>query len=200
MMRGNPEFRIEVLGWDPPGGLALAVATHQFRLQRLVDHEVDHRLADAKVAGRDALVEAQQAGLPVYPADAVAHRHFVLGIVVQLQARLDEPDRIRGGGGGESRTGGGQQMHDRRVGGKLLLIVEECLSLRVRTKVDRPRGCDTDDVGTETFEEGSGALRLDDQAQALHNADRLRGRGHSAVRRHREDLRGWNDWLASELS
>lgn len=158
---------------------------------------MNHSLADAKVTGRDALVESQQTGLSVYPADAVAHRHFVLGIVVQLQARLDEPNRIRCRRGGKARTGGGQQMDDRRVSGKLLLIVEECLSLRVRTKVDGPRGCDADDVRTETFEQCPGALGLDDQAQALHDADRLGGRGHAAVRRHREHLRSGTSWMSS---
>jgi hypothetical protein len=79
--------------------------THQFLLQRLVDHEVNHRLRDTEVAGSDAFVEAAQTVLLVDSFDAVADGHFRARVVVELEARLDEPDGIGGGGRDEAGAG-----------------------------------------------------------------------------------------------
>lgn len=68
--------------------------TYQFLFERLVDDEVDHRFRDAKVAGGDALVEAPDALGGVDSLHALRHGHLAVGVVVQLEARLDEPDRI----------------------------------------------------------------------------------------------------------
>lgn len=54
-----------------------------------------HRLADAKVASGDALVECRNAALGVDSFNALSHRHLHLGVVVQLQSSLDKPDGIR---------------------------------------------------------------------------------------------------------
>lgn len=75
---------------------------------------MDHRLGDADVAGRDALVEAADALRLVDAPDAFAHRHA--GIAVQLHARLDEPYRVGGGGRDEPGAGCAQYVHQRRVG------------------------------------------------------------------------------------
>lgn len=80
---------------------------------------MNNSLTNANVAGRYALVEAQQPGRLIYSPDATGHGHFVLRIVVELQSRLDEPDRVRRGGRSESGARGAQQMNDWRVGGDL---------------------------------------------------------------------------------
>lgn len=87
--------------------------TYQFLFERFVDHEVDHRLRDAEVAGGDALVEASDALRGVNPLHALRHGHFGLGVVVQLEAGLDEPDRIGEGGRYESGTRCTHDVHQR---------------------------------------------------------------------------------------
>lgn len=82
-------------------------------------------LADANVAGRDALVEAQQAGCLVYSSNATAERHFVGRIVVELQSRFHKPDGIGGGGGGESGARCAQDVYDRRVGREMSGLEKE---------------------------------------------------------------------------
>jgi hypothetical protein len=69
-------------------------STHQFLLERLVDHKMDDGLRDAKVAGRDPLVETTQPIRFVDAIDTFAYRHFGLGIVVELETGLDEPNGI----------------------------------------------------------------------------------------------------------
>lgn len=95
---------------------------------------MNHSLADAHVARRYALVEAENPRLLVYPSDASADRHLCRGIVVELQPRLDEPDRIGGRRGGESGARGAHDVHDRRVGGELSAQKQElnykCFSWR----------------------------------------------------------------------
>lgn len=68
---------------------------YQLRLDELVDDKVHHRLADAKVARCDALVEGSNAALCIDPFDALSHRHLHLRVVVQLQTRLHKPNGIR---------------------------------------------------------------------------------------------------------
>jgi hypothetical protein len=48
--------------------------------------------------------------------------------------------------------------------------IEELLALRVSAKVDGPRRCNTDQIGTETLEQGPGPLILHDMPQTLDEA------------------------------
>lgn len=100
-------------------------ATHQFRLQRLVDHEMDDSLWNAKVAGRDALVEALQPGLVVNVGHTPAHWQPLAPLMVQLQPRLHEPNRVGHGGRHKSRTRRTQDVHDGRVAGDVTEEEEE---------------------------------------------------------------------------
>lgn len=90
--------------------------TYQFLLESLVDHKVDDRLGDSDVAGGDALVEPGQTLRRVDPAYALGHGLLRVGVVVQLEARLDEPDRVGERGGHEAGAGRTHDVHERRVG------------------------------------------------------------------------------------
>lgn len=72
--------------------------TYQFLFESLVDDEVDHRFRNAKVAGGDALVEASDTLVSVNSLYTLRNRHLGVGVVVQLKARLYEPNRIGKGG------------------------------------------------------------------------------------------------------
>lgn len=88
---------------------------HQLGLDELVDDKVHHCLADAKVAGRDAFVESLNAALCVHTLDALPHRHLHLGIVIELQSRLDKPNGIRRRGRDKAGAGRAHDVHQRRV-------------------------------------------------------------------------------------
>lgn len=51
----------------------------------------------AKIARCDALVEASQAILMINLLDAVAYTCLARLIVIELESRLDEPNRVGGG-------------------------------------------------------------------------------------------------------
>lgn len=134
---------------------------------------MDHRFRDAKVAGRDALVEAPDALGGVYSLHALTHGHFGFGVIVQLKSRLDEPDRIGEGGRHEAGARCTHDVHQRRVGRNDTNRVQCILGLRVSTEVERPRRCHADDVRAEAFEQGAGTFGLNDVLQALPDRDRL---------------------------
>lgn len=73
-------------------------------------------LGDAEVARRDALVEAAQSVRLVDPLDALSDAHLAVGVVIQLQARLHEPDRVGGRRGDETGTKRTQDVREWRVG------------------------------------------------------------------------------------
>lgn len=184
--------------------------TYQFLFERLVDDEVDHRFRNAKVAGGDALVEASDSLVGVDPLHTLRHGHLAVGVVVQLKARLDEPDWIGEGGRYEAGTRCTHDVHQRRVGWndavsgtKLFFTVGnlhgsglnlpncvQCiLRLRVSTEVERTGWCNTDNVRTETLEQGPGTFGLTDVLQTLPDRDRL-DRCREAALGNREDLPG----------
>lgn len=158
----------------------------QFLLERFVDHKVDDRLGDSDVAGGDALVESDQPLGGVDPADALRHGLLRVGVVVQLEARLDEPDRVGEGGGHEAGAGRTHDVHQRRVGRDDANRVQRILRLGVRTKVDRPGRRHSDDVRSQSLKQGSATLGLDDVLQTLPDRNRLDG-GRQATLRDGED-------------
>lgn len=53
-----------------------------------------HRLGNAEIARRDALVEATKAVLLVDPLNTLTDGHFVARVVVELEASLHKPDGV----------------------------------------------------------------------------------------------------------
>lgn len=154
----------------------------QFLLERLVDHKVDDRLGDSDVAGGDALVEPGQTLRRVDPAHALRHGLLRVGVVVQLEARLDEPDRVGERGGHETGAGRTHDVHERRVGRDDANRVQRIFGLGVRTKVDRTGRRHADNVRPEALKQGATALGLDDVLQALPDRDRLDRRREATLR------------------
>lgn len=149
---------------------------------------MDHSLADAKIAGRDALVEGLDTALGIDPFDALPHRHLDLGVVVQLHSGLDKPNGIRGRGGDEAGTGGAHDVNQWRVTfnesgfliknkNQLIIAtkietrvdvpqtVERVLGLRVGAEVDGSGGGHAHKIRSQTFEESAGTLVLNNMSK-----------------------------------
>lgn len=173
---------------EVPGGLGVVRRGRpdrgQLRLDGLVDDEVDHRLRDAEVGGGDALVEAAESRSPVHPPHHLRGRHGApVRVVVQLQPRLHEPDRVGGGARHEAGAGGGADVDGGRVGRQDGGVVEELLGLRVGAEVDGARRRHAHQVGAQALEQRAGPLPLHDVPDALDDAHALDAgaSGHAAV-------------------
>lgn len=146
-----------------------------------------HRLADSKVAGRDALVEGRHASLGVHPLDALPHGHLHLGVVVQLHSRLHKPNGIRCRGGDKAGTRCTHDVHQWRVtfnkaGDQVQALiwccsarcthsvpkpdlpqtVERVFGLRVGAEVNGTGWGHAHEIRTQTLEQGAWTLILDD--------------------------------------
>ena len=150
----------------------LGFAFRQGAFGLFVEHPLQRRLADAEVGGAEAAVEPSHAlgahGLAhavpgVAVAAALATGARVL--LVELEARFHEPDRVGGCAGYYSCRRGGEEVN----GGCFLPVEEEVavdsFAVPVGPEVDRASRHDADEVGAEAFEEGAPAFDFGDLAQ-----------------------------------
>lgn len=161
-----------------PAALNLLLPAREVRLELLVQHPVQRRLGDAQVARAHALVHAADAllahNLPhavVAVAVSSAHLGAAAGplrdVLVELHARLDHPDGVRGRRRRDARHAGGQHVHPRRLLAVVPALGEDALAVAVDVKVDGARRHHADEVGPEALEERLGALG------ALHGAQNV---------------------------
>ena len=138
------------------------------QLQLLVQHPLQRALAHAEVARAQAPVQATDAfgldRLPhavervlVLPRPAPA-ADFLGMVLVQLQARLDEPDGIRRRAGDHACHGGSAEMDPRTFCAPVELFGDHPLPVPVGVEVYGARGDDAGEVGAEAFEEGPPAF------------------------------------------
>lgn len=84
----------------------------ELRFDGLIDDEVDGGLRYAEVGGGDPFVEASNTHGSVDPPHDLHGGHgAAVGIVVQLQPRLHEPDGVGRGARHETCTRGGADVH-----------------------------------------------------------------------------------------
>ena len=148
---------------------ALALCPRRQTLEALVQHPLDRALRDAEVARAQALVEAPDARLPEYlpdhrggPAEEGA-RARELGLVrVELEAGLDDPDRVRRGAGRDAGEGGGGEVHVRVLHAVVEARGDDLLAVAVGEEVDGARGDDADERRAEALEEcARGLVQVD---------------------------------------
>ena len=157
------------------------VARHA--LEAFVDDKVESGLGDAEVRGRYALVEAEQAALGPQLGDHL-ERGLGVAALVELHARLDEPDRIGDGDGGEAGeecrayVKSGRLVHplvsadQQRRGG------QQRLGVGVREEVDGAIGRHADQIWPEALEERRVAFVGHDALQAGQDATLRRVGAH----------------------
>ena len=175
---GRRALQHEVDGVLGRRGLAARVlhlfARDRVGLQPLVHHPLHRALRDAEVAGAQAAVQAADALVPerlecAVDGAAVPPPGHTLrrAIPVQLQPRLDDPDRTRR----RPRDDAGLDCREEMHGGALLAGEEPVrngpLPRGVAPEVDGARGDDADEVWAEALEERPGALDPRDGDQNL---------------------------------
>ena len=145
--------------------------------QPLVQHPLDCPLRHAQIARAQPLIEPAHALVPQNlldhrdgpPKERLPARPSELRLVcVELEARLDDPDRVRRGAGRDAGDGRGGEVHPR----VLLTVVEgvgdDLLAVAVREEVDGPCGDDADEGGPEALEQRARRLlAVDVPASAL---------------------------------
>lgn len=141
----------------------------QLLLQPLVQHPLQRRLGDTKIAGAQALEEATDAFVPEYLPYAVqAIPVLPLGrvarplgdVLVQLQPRLDQPNWIRRSAGRNARRDRRAQVHPCRFLPSVEIVRDQTFAVAIDVEIDGPRRNDTYEVGAETFEQSARAFLL----------------------------------------
>lgn len=140
----------------------------QTALDLFVQHPLECALGDTQVAGTHALEETTEALVAhnladAVPAVAVAASGqialvFSAVLLIELQARLDEPDGVRGRAGRDACRHGTGQMYERARGVEAGPLRVSALTGRVDIEVDAAGGDDAEQVGAEAFEQGARAL------------------------------------------
>ena len=144
--------------------------------EALIQHPLDRALRDAEIARAETLIKPADALLACNlhyrridgaPANGRRPRRGLhrrrrrrccccscLQVVRggELQARLDDPDRVRRGAGGDARDGGGAEVHVGVFASAVEPVGDDLLSVSVREEVYRARGDDADECGHETLE------------------------------------------------
>lgn len=91
--------------------------------------------------------------------DRVASATMGLGeLLLELQTRLDHPDRIGGRGSRDAGGGGGQQVDRGGVRREVEIGCEDVFAVAVGEKVDGPGGDDADEGRAQTAKEGAEAF------------------------------------------
>lgn len=165
----------------PPSLLTTAgndalLAVAQRLLHLFVQDPLQSGLGRAEVAGAHALEEATDAlvpehlpyavhAVPVLPGRGVARalRH----VLVQLQARLDEPDWVRRGASSDSRGETSRQVDPGSLVAAVAVLGDEPLAVAVHVEVDGARGDDAHQVGPQALEQRAPPLLLAHRAQYL---------------------------------
>jgi hypothetical protein len=136
-------------------------------LKALIQHPLYRALRDAEITRAEALVKAADTLLPRNlpyrrhaPAkerpwrggagrDSSSSNRSVRGR--ELQARLDDPDRIRRRARGDARYGGGAEVDVGVFLAVVELVGDDLLSVAIREEIYRPRGDDPHQSGHETL-------------------------------------------------
>jgi len=159
------DFVPEVL-WLPAEQDALLPPTER-RLHLLVQHPLEGRLGHAEVRGAHAFVETPEAlvphdlanAVPAVAVLAVLEAHGLRRrVLVQLEARLDQPDGVRGRRRDDAGEDGGREMDPCRLLAAVEVFRDQPLPVAVRVEVDRPGRHNADQVGPQPFEQCAPAL------------------------------------------
>lgn len=162
----------------PPSAHDLSFPPGESDLHLLVQHPLHGRLDDTKVAGAHTAVEAPEALVPQDLAHAVvavavlAHcgtPTALRDVLVQLQAGLYHPDRIRNGRGDDAGGDTGRKVNPRGLLALVGILGDEAFAVAVDVEVDAAGGDDADEIGAEALEEGPPPLSL------VYGAENLEG-------------------------
>lgn len=173
----------------PAAGHDQGLSPRKIGLELLVQHPLHRRLDHAQVAGAHALVQATHALIANHLPDAVPAvavqtlrdaAAALRDVLVQLQARLDHPDGVRGRAGGDARRDARQKMHPRRLLALVPVLGHETLAVAVDVEVDAASGDDAHQVRSQALEQRSRALDAVDRAKDLQRVGEV---VHGAVQR-----------------
>ena len=182
----------------PPRLLAAArnnllLSQSQRRLHALVQHPLQRRLGHAQVAGAHALVQAAEPFVAQDLPDAVVAvlvlppRHAAaLGshVLVQLQPRLDHPDRVRRRARHDARQYARAEVHPCALLPVVEVLGDQPLAVAVGEEVDGARGHHADEVGAEALEQRPGAFLPVDRRQDLACLAKVVPGGADGIERH----------------
>lgn len=159
--------RVVPPGPGAPARLDALLAVGQLLLEALVQDPLQRGLGHAQVARAQALEEAAgplvaQDLAHAVEAVAVPAAGGVAGalgdVLVELQARLDEPDGVGGGARRDAGDDGRAQVHPGGLAPAVEVVREQALAVAVDVEVDGARGDDADQVGPQPLEQGARAL------------------------------------------
>lgn len=90
-------------------------------------------------------------------------------LLLELQARLDDPDGIRRGAGHDARARGSAEVHPGVLLSVAEVVCDDVLAVAVGEEVDGARGDDPDEGGAEAAEERAEGLFAVDVAGVVES-------------------------------